>query len=107
MKKNEILILLIPTLIIVIVWVGFSIYHNSISPTIPEEVNSKLSEINPKFDTKVIEDLKQRENVTPVYSANPIVSPTPTDVPPLRFISPTPVVTQQTQQASSGGVIAQ
>ena len=79
MKKQEILIILIPTLIFVIAWIGFNIYDNSITSTISPQEATQINPIKPTFNTKAIQELKKREKVEPYYqetSSNP--TPTPT-----------------------------
>ena len=107
MKKNDILIILVPTFIFVIVWIGFSIYHSIMTSTISEAVNIQISPINPNFDTKTIESLKNRQNVLPIYEADVKVK-TPTPSPsPTPEISQIPIATQSAQQATSEGSLTQ
>ena len=88
MKKNDILLILIPSFIFVLAWIGFSIYHNVVTSTISEPLSIEITPITPTFDTSIIDGLKNREKVSPIYelsipvqnvaipaspSANPIV----------------------------------
>ena len=68
MKKNDILILLVPMCIIAILWVVFSIYHSFVTSTIPESLNTQIIEISPNFDMNAIEKIKQRSAVEPVVA---------------------------------------
>ena len=105
MKKNDILIILIPSFIFVLVWIGFNIYHSIMASTISETVNMQISPINPNFDTKTIDSLKGRQNVLPIYDAGVTVeTPTPSPTP---GESQTPIATQSAQQATSGGNLIQ
>ena len=67
MKKNDILIILIPTFLFVIAWIAFSVYHNIVTSTISEELNMQILPISSNFDTKTIDGLKNRQRVEPVY----------------------------------------
>jgi hypothetical protein len=67
MKTREIYILLISCFVLVIFWIGFSVYHNSITSTIPRKLNIQIIPINPNFDEKTISDIKTRPQITPVY----------------------------------------
>lgn len=67
MKKNDILILLIPSVLIVILWVIFSIYHNYVTSTISDSVNAQILSINPDFNLNIINDLKKRNSIEPIY----------------------------------------
>lgn len=66
MKRKDVLLLLIPTFIVVLLWVVFSVYHSYINSTIPTDVNMQILYIEPDFDLKTIEDLKKRQIVAPI-----------------------------------------
>ena len=68
MKRKDILVLLIPTFIVVILWVVFNVYHSYINSTIPTAVNTQILYIDPDFDLKTIDDLKKRDVVDPIYT---------------------------------------
>jgi len=105
MKKNDILIILIPSFIFVLVWIGFSIYHSIVASTISETVNMQISPISPNFDTKTIDSLKGRQNVLPVYDAGVTVeTPTPSPTPE---VSQAPIATPGAEQATSEGSLTQ
>ncbi len=106
MKRRDVLTLLIPSLIIVILWVVFSVYHNFIGSTIPTSVNDQISAITPDFDTKTIEAIKGRNTVNPIYTANPQSSGTeePTPAPSKTTI---PISSSSANTASQGGILNQ
>lgn len=103
MKKNNLIIFLVSIFIFVAIWVGFNIYHNSVTSTISDSVNTQLSPISPSFDTKTINNLKKRQNVIPLFqsdiTSNPSISPTPTGN--LQIIS-----SDSAKQATSGGTLS-
>lgn len=109
MKRKDILILLIPSFIFAIAWVGFSIYHNFVTSTIPESVTQQITPITPDFDAKTIAAIKERQIITPDYqgvASTATASPTPTPTP--EIIVPTPPISSQSaQQATSGGGLSQ
>lgn len=109
MKQRDILILLVPAFILVVIWVGFSIYHNSAVSTIPSNVNEQINPITPYFDTNTIENLTKRQVVIPIYEpkhTNVSTSPTVT-LPIQRSLQTQPKVgTGSSTQASSGGIIS-
>ncbi len=78
MKQRDIITLLIPSFILIVAWIIFSIYHSSVTSTIPPATNIQISPITPAFDMDVISKLKQRQKVTPLYEGQAIASPTPT-----------------------------
>lgn len=71
MKRKDILLLLIPSLVFVLAWMGFSVYHSYINSTISEALNTQILPINPNFDTTTISALKNRTHVNPIYEVNP------------------------------------
>ena len=77
MKQKDIIILLVPTFIVIIIWVIFSIYHSSVASTIPQALNIQITPIKPTFDTNTISKLKQRQKVNPVYEMITTGSPAP------------------------------
>ena len=84
MKKNDILLILIPLFIFALAWIGFSIYHNIVTSTISDPLNMQITPITPIFDTNTIGSLKNRARVSPIYELTvpvvnitvPIASPT-------------------------------
>lgn len=119
MKRKDILVLLIPSFIIVILWVVFNVYHSYINSTIPTDVNTQILYINPDFDLKTIEDLKKRQIVEPIYAVEPqskedlsqqttqentelVTTPTPTPT-----ISSSDLSSSSAQQESLGGETSQ
>jgi hypothetical protein len=116
MKRKDILSILIPLFIFVIAWIGFSVYHNIVNSTIPENLNVQIAAIPSSFDTTTIADLKNRQNVKPIYEtsasvqsfiipATPsasIATPTPTPT-----IAVVPISSGSAQQATTGGNLSQ
>ena len=111
MKKNDILMILIPSFIFAVAWIGFSLLHNIATSTIPESLDTQIAPISPNFDTKTIDELKKRTSVTPIYQItipiqNIVIPATPS------AIAPTPTIiqsvsTNSAQQTISGGSSAQ
>lgn len=67
MKQRDLLLLLISTFILVVFWIGFSIYHKSVTSTISETLSTQIAPINPNFDSKTIEKIKKRKVIVPIY----------------------------------------
>ncbi|OGH09740.1 MAG: hypothetical protein A2152_03970 [Candidatus Levybacteria bacterium RBG_16_35_6] len=81
MKQREVYLLLISSFVLVVFWIGFSIYHNSVTSTIPQTLNIQIIPINPDFNSKAISDIKTRPEVTPLYQLeNTKTEETPTPV---------------------------
>lgn len=78
MKQKDIIILIVPSFILIIAWIIFSIYHNSVNSTISSALNIQITPIKSTFDTSTISKLKQRQSVTPTYQITGFETPTPT-----------------------------
>lgn len=72
MKQKDILLLAISSFALIAAWIMFNIYHNSVTSTISETLSVQISPINPTFDTKTIDAIKQRTQVLPIF--NPLVT---------------------------------
>lgn len=64
---QDILFVLISSLVVVIVWIGSNLYHISITSTISEDVQKQLTPIDGTFDLDTIQKLKNREQVSPAF----------------------------------------
>lgn len=67
MKQRDILLLLIPFSLLVVLYIGGSIYHNLVTSTISDALNIQITPISPDFNQKAIIDIKNREKVTPIF----------------------------------------
>ena len=106
MKRNDVLLILIPSLLFVTFWIVFNIYHNYQSSTITETVDTQINAITPSFDTQTIDLLKSRTQINPDYQINPgsqTVLPSSSSAIPVAPVTITPTVTVNPQQASAGG----
>lgn len=68
MKQKDILFLAISSFALIVLWIIFNVYHNVVTSTISQSLIVQIAPIKPDFDIKTIENLKQRKQVTPVYS---------------------------------------
>ncbi|MCL5438674.1 MAG: hypothetical protein M1268_01655 [Patescibacteria group bacterium] len=103
MKKREIIFLLISSVVLVVFWIIFSIYHNFATSTIPETLNVQTSAINPNFDTKTIDMLKKRQQITPVFEFKKGLSETNSATgSPTIITTPTPSVVLQLESVTQG-----
>lgn len=69
MKQRDIIILVVPLFFLALLWTAYSVYINSVSSTVPESLNIQITPIDSKFDEKTIEELKNRQNLLPVFDA--------------------------------------
>ncbi len=66
-KRRDVIVTLWMTFLTVVAWIGFGIYHIWITSTINEIDVSAISPIDPNFDMSIINALKNREMVSPLY----------------------------------------
>jgi hypothetical protein len=64
MKQKDLAIIFGSIAIFTILWVGFSLWHAYTTSTIKEPLTSQLLQIPGTFNTQVINDLKQRTNIS-------------------------------------------
>jgi cell shape-determining protein MreC len=76
MKRKDIILLVIPMFFLVLVWILFSIYHNSVSSTISESLNVQITPIEGSFDQNSLNELKKRKNLLPIFEATGSASAT-------------------------------
>ena len=111
MKRKDILLILIPLFLFVLAWIGFSVYHNIVTSTISQPLSVQITPITPNFDTSVIDNLKNREKVSPIYDlGSPVQNgtvPASSSATPI-IITPTPGANPVgIKQATSEGSLAQ
>jgi len=116
MKQKDILLLIIPGSLLITLWIIFSIYHNSVTSTIPENLTLQIVPISPTFDKTIIESLKKRTQVAPNFefsksSSQPAV-PTPAGQSPLgganqNSVTPSSPSSSLNNQSTQGGTLKQ
>lgn len=102
MKQDEILFFLGSAVIVVFAWIAFTILHNSLTSTISGTVLQTIMPIDPTFNTKVIDAMKKRTVVAPVFTIHP---PTQNEIIVNSAPTPTPIATSSSQVASQGGTL--
>ncbi len=85
MKRRDILFVIISSFVLVLAWIGFSIFHNIKTSTIPETTTIQIAPIQPNFDIKEITEIKNRQSISPIFGQT---TPSPT---PIATTSATPV----------------
>ncbi len=80
MKHKDILMIVIPSFILIAIWVVFSIYHNSVSSTITPTQGIQIKPITPEFDMITLYNLKKRNKVQPIYQISIPESPSPAPI---------------------------
>ncbi len=97
--QKNLLYILVPSVIVVIVWIAVAIYTKAITSTISQRVNASIEEIDPKFNTDVINSLKKRKQIDGKISADEQATPSATETLPLD----TPPENSGTTSALQGG----
>lgn len=69
-KRKDVQIILWMTFVTVAAWIGFNIYHISVTSTISEELQIQIAPIDPKFDDNTILRIRAREQIEPMYQFN-------------------------------------
>lgn len=69
MREKDIILLVVPLFFLALLWIGYSVYINSVSSTIPENINVQIAPIDGNFDEKTINELKGRQNLLPVFDS--------------------------------------
>jgi len=67
MKQKELTYIAVSVFLLILMWIIFSIYHNSVTSTITPLVNTQIIPISPTFDTRTVDNLKKRESVSPIF----------------------------------------
>ncbi len=104
MKKNkaqkDLLWISISIFIIVVLWIGFNIYHSHADSTIEPDLQLQIAPIEPSFNTEALNKIKTRKKIIPVYQLdsasgsasvepNPPTQASPSAGTPLQQSSPT------------------
>lgn len=103
MKQRDFLFLLISVSILAIIWIIFNIIHSVTTSTVNKTVLQQIAPLEPKFNTFVIDKLKERQTIQSSQELPP-VSPTielsPTSTPSLSQ-TPTPIESSPTPEEPS------
>lgn len=105
MKQNDLLYIISSVFILAVLWIAFNLYHAHTTSTITDIQNAQVVPISPTFQKEVINQLKSRAKVDPLFESSTIaaspsgVTPTPT----LR-VSPTSPAGSASSSATGGRI---
>lgn len=68
---NNLLLLLIPTFLLIVAWIGFTVYGNRVKSTISNVQSGRITPISPTFDLATIATLKTRDQISPIFTFQP------------------------------------
>lgn len=98
------------TTFVVLVWISLTIYHALTFSTITKDVGIQITPLNPTFNTSVISDLRNREQI-PANFDSVLSTPSAVTITPVPSVSPivaqpTKAVVAPAQPSASSGNIA-
>ena len=67
--------LLIPTFVLILAWIAFSVYGSRVKSTITDVQSKQIRPISSTFDLATIEKIKTRQVVTPILTFIPLSTP--------------------------------
>jgi hypothetical protein len=86
MKQKEVILILSLSFVVIVAWIISNVFHVQHESTISEELNAQIAPIDQNFNTTIIQKLKERDQVVPLYTAVSSTSaaaqpiPTPTTI---------------------------
>lgn len=90
--QKDLLFLSISSFVVVAAWIGFNIFHSSVTTTISPELQKTIVPISADFDMATIEALRSRKKVAPVTTLTnqgvPTPSPTTIEIGPTNERTP-------------------
>ena len=105
LKRKDVLYIFILGLVVVVAWIGISVYSSLRKTTIPPEVAKQTIPLNPVIDTQILDNLQNRTlyskeelqsfplNTTPDEETGRRSSPTPTTNTPAPIPTSSPIST--------------
>lgn len=64
-QYQNLLYLIVPSFIVILAWIGFTIYNKRVATTITESQSLTIQPINSSFNKEVLNSLRKRKVVTP------------------------------------------
>ncbi|MBI4097331.1 MAG: hypothetical protein HY428_02860 [Candidatus Levybacteria bacterium] len=108
MREKDLFYLVLSSFILTALWVGTNIYHAFATSTISDVLQVQIAPISPNFDPRIIQNLKQREKITPLFTFSAQdggLSPTPPPAGgPTRTPTPTPTASRSATQTLQSGI---
>jgi hypothetical protein len=94
--EKDLLVLSISIFVVVVLWIGFNIYHAWATSTISEDLQLQIIPIEGKFDTQTLNKLKTRKKIEPIFELSGQSFQNPAT--PSAQISPTITISPTTQE---------
>lgn len=104
-QQKNLLYILVPSAILVILWIVFSVYNKSVTSTISSTQTQAIESISPSFPTEVLSSLKKRQSIEPLFAIDSVPNTEASESGTLDLSpTPTPNVTDQAPVATNSGV---
>lgn len=82
MKERNLVFILASSTILAMAWIGFAIYHTSVTSTIDQELSIQIQPIAPVFNQAAIKNILNRNDTEPTFEIKGLNKrPTPTTEP--------------------------
>jgi len=105
-QQKNLLYILVPSTILVILWILFSVYNKSVTTTISSTQTQEIKSISPIFQSAVLSNLGKRQSIEPIFSIESVPTDEGTDSGSLS-LTPSPASSsagQTTDATNSGGI---
>jgi hypothetical protein len=109
MKQNELLYIVVSLFVIVVLWIGFNLFHTYASSTVTDTQTTQVTPITPIFQKEILTKIKARPKVEPLFDSDKVsasvsaVTPTPTKPGQSVKVTPTTPVAGSASSSASGG----
>lgn len=81
-KERNLVFILASSTILTLAWIGFALYHTSVTSTIDSELSVQIQPIAPVFNQAAIKDILNRNETEPTFEIKGLNKrPTPTEAP--------------------------
>ncbi|HSX09245.1 MAG TPA: hypothetical protein VLF93_03770 [Candidatus Saccharimonadales bacterium] len=105
-KQNDLLFILVSSFIVVVAWISFNIYHIIVTSTINQHIQYQLTPIDPTFSQQIMQELKTREDINPLYGATAVSSQSASTVSPEPSLTPT-ITASQSSTGETNALLGQ
>lgn len=100
-QQKNLLYILVPSTILVVLWIIFSVYNKSVTSTISSTQTQAIESISPTFPTGVLSSLKKRTAIEPIFSIESVPTDEGSESGTLK-VTPTPEITETPEATGSG-----
>jgi len=92
-QQKNLFYILVPSTILVILWIIFSVYNKSVTSTISSTQTQAIESISPVFPTGILSDLRKRQPIEPLFAIESVPTAESSESGTLN-LTPTPTQTE-------------